>query len=105
MKVSFLDMAHSHSGNFKGVHIILCGQDKDANMTIFAWALAPVESSEFYCICDLVRSLACALVGLKKIAQIVKAEVTVEGDEADEAADVMKTYMNKTHQYMVEHKR
>ncbi|KNH09289.1 hypothetical protein XU18_0567 [Perkinsela sp. CCAP 1560/4] len=39
MNVSFLDMSHSHSNLYHGVHVILCGQDRGGSVTIVAHAL------------------------------------------------------------------
>ena len=43
MNVSFLDMSHSHSNLYRGVHVILCGQGRGGggSVTIVAHALVP----------------------------------------------------------------
>ena len=48
MNVSFLDMSHSHSNLYRGVHVILCGQDREGSVTIVAHALVPQETGEYY---------------------------------------------------------
>ena len=48
MNVSFIDMCHSLNNDYKRMHLILCGQDRERKMHIIAHALVLVESSEYY---------------------------------------------------------
>ncbi|KNH04147.1 hypothetical protein XU18_4571 [Perkinsela sp. CCAP 1560/4] len=48
MNVSFLNMSHSRSNLYRGVHVILCRQDRGGSVTIVAHALVSPRNAPIH---------------------------------------------------------